>query len=129
MDIYVDICKKEALKSSLVHKHGAVLIHRSQVLAISHNKAPHRKKNTSTDNGKNNNRYFDKGFSFIFGGQHAEVSVIHKFIERYPRRMLSNCTMVVIRINNVNDSLYSKPCKHCQNYISRYNVGKVYYSI
>ncbi len=82
------------------------------------------------NNEKNRKRRtFDKGCSFVYGGQHAEVAVIQKFIERYPKKMLSECVMLVIRINNGGKTVNSKPCKNCQNYIVRYNVGKVYYSV
>ena len=119
MERVIERCKIEAKKSGLNQKHAAVILHRTSVLIISHNVAPVVVSKIQQSM---------KSKSFVYGGLHAEMAAIQKFVERYPRRLLQECTMIVVRVNGSNEMVNSKPCKYCQAYIQKYNVPKVYYS-
>ena len=123
MDI-IQVCKDEAKKSTMLSKHGAVLIHRNKILSVSHNIPPKNSKQYTEDK-----KYDKYGQRRLFTeGSHAEVSVIRKFLERYPQSWLKNCHMIVIRVNNSDKLLNSKPCNHCEKYIKKYNIRNIYFS-
>ena len=73
---------------------------------------------------------------------HAEVNVIKKYIALYRkkgykdsdiRRKLGKECMIVVRINNKETPdtpfSYSAPCSHCVQYLKKYNIQKIIYSI
>lgn len=118
----IEICIEEAKKSNMCSKHGAILIYRNKILAYSHNIAP-----TSNKNLEKHERFSKDGKRRI-SGCHAEISVIKKFVIRYPKRWLSKCTMIVIRVNNSDNLINSKPCDYCKSYIEKHNIPSVYFS-
>lgn len=57
--------------------------------------------------------------------RHAEIDSIlsaPRFIN------FKKCTLVVIRVNKNGEILMSRPCKHCRNFIKKFNFKEVIYS-
>lgn len=57
---------------------------------------------------------------------HAEVNCIKKINKK--KSFKGEINIIVIRSNGTN-LLNSKPCIHCINYIKKYNISNIYYSI
>lgn len=121
---YIELAKKESLKSKLCHRHGAVLVYRNKVLSVGYNYMRH---NTF----KNDNLIYS---------MHAEVAAVREFIRLAPRMgikkniksILKDCTLYVVRTGteSMNYPLkMSKPCKNCMSFIKKHNIKKVYWSI
>ena len=97
-----------AINSDMNHKHGAVIVHKKNVIAHGYN-------------------YFDyKNLVSV----HAEVAALTN-IKGRNNDILKDCKMYVVRIGSdkLNEHFkYSKPCTNCQNYISKKCIKKTYYS-
>ena len=106
MDHHLDICLNELKKSTLCHRHGAMVIYRNKVVA-SHNYLR-----------TNNHRK----------SIHAEVAAIQKFMVHHPRRFLHEAVLFVIRVNRSGQVCNSKPCPACQKYIIKHGIPVTYYS-
>ena len=106
------LCKEECEKSWMRMRHGAIITFRGKVVAMSYNQP-------LPSNYTCQNKY----------SVHAEVNVIKKFLSCYPKSMLKDCVLVVIRLNREHKICNSMPCKPCQNYISKFAVRKVFYSV
>lgn len=103
---YLDIAAKNALKSPMGHKHGAVIVYRGKIIGSGFN-------------------YYMSNFSV-----HAEIAAIADIKGKY-RRILQDCELYVVRIGPDkfdNPLKYSKPCFNCQNMILKYNIKKAFYS-
>lgn len=103
---YLDIAAKNALKSPMGHKHGAIVVYRGKIIGSGYN-------------------YYISSFSI-----HAEVAAISNIKGKY-KRFLQECELYVVRIgpDKFNNPLkYSKPCCNCQNTIRKYNIKKAFYS-
>lgn len=103
---YLEIAAKVAMKSEMNHKHGAILVHKKQVIA--------------------------SGYNYYCGDHsiHAEIAVISQ-IKGKMKKCLPDCELYVVRIgpNKFHDHLkYSRPCCNCQNYITKKFIKKTYYS-
>jgi len=108
----VKVATKEAKKSKYEQKVGAVILKRKSIISKGHNYS-HR-------SAKKLHPRFQKWPNSI----HAEVDCIIK-----ARQDLAGTTMYVIRINNNNQLMNSKPCDRCLMYIKHVKIKKVYYSI
>jgi tRNA(Arg) A34 adenosine deaminase TadA len=106
---YLQYCIQELHKSDMHHRHGAVIVAKGGKIVASHNFNSPKKTTTKSI--------------------HAEVAVIEKFKERYPKRFLRECFLVVARMNKREEMGNSKPCKACQKYIIRHDIPTVYYSM
>ena len=103
---YLKIASEVAMNSEMNHKHGAVLVHKKNIIAVGYN-------------------YNLAAFSI-----HAEVAAISQLKGR-DREILSECELYVVRIGPSkydNPLKYSKPCVNCQNYITKKCIKKTYYS-
>lgn len=62
---------------------------------------------------------------------HAEESAIFKFLSHrkfYKKNSLKNLKIVIIRINDNNKLIDSKPCTNCVNKINSLGIKKIIYS-
>lgn len=107
---FLDCAAEVAMKSSMGHKHGAIIVHKKKIIASGHNYRF---------------SHFCHDFSI-----HAEVAAISS-LKGKAKNLLSESELYVVRIGPAKfyDALkYSKPCDKCQEAISKYNIKKVYYS-
>ena len=107
---HIDSCIDESSKSTMKMRHGAALVYRGRILT--------RACNISICDS----------LKPPFSSVHAEVHVIRKFLERFPKKWLKHCTLVVIRVDRHGDLRNSLPCKNCHNFINKNNILKVLYS-
>lgn len=91
------------------YKHAAILVKGGKIIGygINNNK---RKGKTKYD------FYECRAF-------HAELDILSKF----KPEEIKNAILYVAGINKNNKVVLSKPCKHCQQLISMYNLKAVYY--
>ena len=104
---YLEICRRELDKSTLAHRHGAVLVAPGRKVVASHNKLTCNKNRKSI---------------------HAEVSVIQKFMNRFSRELLRDSVLIVVRENKSGELRNSEPCAACRKYIERHRIPVIYYS-
>jgi tRNA(Arg) A34 adenosine deaminase TadA len=62
-------------------------------------------------------------FTRFDGSVHAEVGAIYK-----AKRDLSDCSLLIIRVNKLGYLRYARPCKQCMAYIAYAGIRKIYYS-
>lgn len=103
---YLRIAADVALNSLMNHKHGAVIVHKKNIIAAGCN---------------------------CYSGKisiHAEVAAINQIKGRC-KNVLFECELYVARIgpDRYDNALkYSKPCNSCQNYIAKKSIKTTYYS-
>lgn len=104
---------KMAKKSTMEHKHGAIIVHNNEIIATGFN---YRK------------YYMCHGFSI-----HAEVDALTKV--KGKKNLLTEAEMYVVRIGRFNPTTpnnycikLSKPCRECSKAIVKYGIRRVYYS-
>ena len=96
-----------ARKSSMLHKHGCVIVHKKRIIASGYNTMP----------------------DMFSNSLHAEMNALNK-LKNKPN-ILRESDMYIVRIgtNSHNNVLkYSKPCEECRKRIIENKVRKVYYS-
>ena len=110
---FVEHAIKMAKKSTMEHKHGAVIVLHNEIIATGYNYRQY---------------YRCHGFSV-----HAEVDALTKVKNR--KNMLSEAEMYVVRISRFNPTCpnefcikMSKPCRECSKAIMKYGIRRVYYS-
>lgn len=103
---FLDLCFLELCKSTINQRHGAVVVHKGNVVA-SHNYMKCDKDKRSI---------------------HAEVAAIQKFLIRHPKRFLKESALIVIRVNRKGHLCNSKPCDSCAKYISKHEIPVTFYS-
>ena len=128
-------CAYLASKSALTQKHGCVIVRRNEIISCGYNfkikdrkyiSAKERGSTTSSYispvhfNDTSNTDHYGCGFSV-----HAEISTIKKV----KNMDLSNCEMYVVRLGPYSNLKYSHPCKICSEYIEKFRIKKVYYSV
>jgi tRNA(Arg) A34 adenosine deaminase TadA len=106
----IDTCIHESHKSTMKMRHGAAIVYRGRMVAVACNVS------------------ICDSLPPPFSSIHAEVHVIRKFLERYPKKLLRHCTLVVIRVDRNGDLRNSRPCNNCHDYIVKNRVPKVIYS-
>ena len=105
MQEFIDIAKRNALRSPLTQKHGAVLFADGKVICEGYNKML-------------SDRY----------SIHAEVDVLLKARKKYNSN-LPKCDLIVVRITGRKNCLaMSKPCERCAKIIEECGVNRAYYS-
>jgi deoxycytidylate deaminase len=106
---YLERAAKLAMKSTMSHRHGCVVVLNGGVVSEGYNRQT---------------THMFHSFSV-----HAEADALFKIKKMgYP---LNDAEMYVVRIatSRFDHCLkYSKPCKECQNVIKKMGVRKVYYS-
>lgn len=98
-----------ALKSNMLHKHGAVIVYKNEIIASGFNELCD---------------YMNSNYSI-----HAEVSAITKLFHN--KKILELCDIYIVRVASSrfdNCLKNSKPCKSCTNFINKYNLRNIYYS-
>jgi len=104
-DDIIDICMNEARKSTMLHRHGAIIYRNGEILSAGHN-----------------HRIYHMCHAFSC---HAEVAAI-KSIKN--RSLLKNASLIVVRVGNDDNIKGSKPCENCKQAIERSGIKKVFYS-
>lgn len=108
---FVDLAVKEALKSTYKHKLGVVIFNKKKILSLGHN-------------------YPQKSVKHLlpkfkqYDSIHAEVDAIIK-----AKTDLKGASILIIRINRLNQFRLSRPCINCMKYIEFIGIKKVIYSI
>ena len=112
---YIEEALREAIKSKLKQRHGAVLIHRNKIIARGHNKYL-----------RSGNTYKDAEGELRT--THAEADVI----SQVPREILQNCTLIVVRLPldrnisfseiDIADCQNSAPCARCEELIKKSKI-------
>ena len=103
---YLEIAASIAMESTMLQKHGAVIVHKKNIIASGFN-------------------YHHETFSI-----HAEVAAISS-LKGKEKDILSECSLYVVRIgpSKYDNALkYSKPCFNCQHTILKHNIKSTYYS-
>lgn len=103
---YLQIAAEVAMNSVMNHKHGAIIVHKKNIIAMGFN-------------------YLHSTFSI-----HAEIAAISQ-LKGKEKDILPECELYVVRIGPKkydNALKYSKPCMNCQNYIAKKCIKKTYYS-
>lgn len=103
---FLNIAAKVANSSDMNHKHGAILVHKKNIIASGYN-------------------HYNNNLSI-----HAEVAAISQ-LKGKEKKLLCECDLYVVRIGpgRFYDQLkYSKPCFNCQRFISKKCIKKIYYS-
>ena len=106
---YIEYAVSVAKKSTMVQKHGCVIVHKNKVIAVGFNYA-----------------IIPSRFSI-----HAEQDAINKAKKKLSRAELKNCKLYVVRIGQdsmENPLKYSKPCPNCSISIHSAGIKSVYYS-
>ena len=118
--------QKIAQKSTVVKKHGCVIVQNNKIIARGYNK--HMPIGSIVCKKFKPNDPFHP-FSTI----HAEVDALNQIKKKNIK--LENAQMYVVRIpNNIcsfcgNDFLLSMPCDNCRNYINKFpGISKVYFT-
>jgi tRNA(Arg) A34 adenosine deaminase TadA len=107
--LFLNEAINQAMKSDMNSNHGAILVRRGKIV------------------GKGYNRYVNSNCDKIFS-IHAEVSAIKNALKKVHPDELKMCELIIIRVNNENECLNSKPCEKCSKIINMYNIRKVYHS-
>lgn len=99
-----------AKKSTMLHRHGAVILRGNMIIGEGHNQR---------------STYMSHNYSM-----HAEIAAIHSIPRKNRnRKHLEDSTMVVIRIaGKDNHSALSAPCANCRKEIQKLGIGRIFYS-
>jgi deoxycytidylate deaminase len=108
--IYIEKAAKLALKSTMAHKHGCVLV--------------------NDDDGMIVSQGYNRSTTIMYHTYsiHAEVDTLMKLKKKANKAILPKCIMYVVRIGPQQELKYSKPCENCQKAILKYGIKSVYYS-
>lgn len=104
---------KTAQKSTMEHKHGAVIVLDNEIIASGYNHLE---------------EFMCHNFSI-----HAEVDAILKAKKKSKKQKfdLSDAEMYVVRIGSIRMDFplkYSKPCPDCEKAITKHGLRRIYYS-
>lgn len=109
--LFIEEAEISALKSDMNFNHGAVLIHRGKIISTGYN------------------YYHEYKFNSNYRESvHAEVSAINNALKKIHASELKKCELVIIRVNRQGEHLNSKPCCHCEKFINKFNIKKVFHS-
>lgn len=103
---YLDIATDIAMKSTMMQKHGAILVYKKDIIGYGYN---HHVNNFCI---------------------HAEMAAIMS-LKGKNKQLLNQCDLYVVRVGpkRYNFPLkYSKPCQKCQDAINKCRIKKTYYS-
>jgi deoxycytidylate deaminase len=100
---------EEAKKSEHKHKIGAVIFKGKRIVSSAHNAVRCNK--------------IPRQFKSWIQSLHAECGAIIK-----AKKDLKGYSIIVIRLNNKNELMMSKPCSLCESFIEYVGVKEVYWS-
>lgn len=106
---FVEDAVEAAKKSTMLQKHGCVIVYKNKNLATG--------TNTTVDTC---------GFSI-----HAEVDAINKAKKLLTKSEMKKCKLIVVRIGQYSMDYplkYSKPCPSCMKYIKNVGIKQIYYT-
>jgi len=103
---FIEEAMKQARKSNVRYKHGAVVVKNGKIIGVGYNK------------------YCISCYAIHKICIHAEIDAISNCSPKF----LNGATLYVIRLNNQNELQSSKPCKRCKDYIIRSKISIVYYT-
>lgn len=107
---FIDRAIQEAKKSHHKSRHGCIIFKGSRILSTGFNQLRHCSK-------------LDKKYLKWVGSLHAEQATI-----LFNQSDLKRSSLLVIRLNNMGQLMYSKPCKVCEALIRDVGITKIYYS-
>lgn len=125
---FINEAIKEAKKSPMKNKYGALLIFRNKIISRGYNKFKGKEYIShnidNIINQKNNcfimlinsNTFYEPNKYSI----HAEQNCISNCKNK---NLIKNCDMLLLRISETNDV---RPCNMCQHIIDKYNLKKLY---
>ena len=108
MDKFVLVAIRLAKKSTMLHKHGAVLVYRNKIVGRGYNILC---KYHKYENGRHKSI-------------HAEVMAIRNCSNP---TILHKCKLIVVRFVS-GKMRCSLPCKRCQKYLQKRKIGTIYHS-
>lgn len=108
---HVELLKRLATKSPMAHKHAACLLGGDKICTIGVNK----RLRSTTGNPK---------LPVALISIHAEMDCLANCHAKWSKGM----DLLVIRVNNSNKLLNSRPCNSCIDKLIKRNIRKVYYS-
>lgn len=109
--LFITEAENCAIKSDMNFNHGAVIIHRGKILSSGYN------------------YYHEHGVNSNYKESvHAEVSAINNALKKIHVNELKKCELIIIRVNRHGKHLNSKPCCHCEKFINRFNIKRVFHS-
>ena len=99
-----------ATKSTMVQKHGAVIVQNNQIISEGFNYLAN---------------FMSHSYSI-----HAEVAALMNIPKRYrQKRYLEDSTMVVVRVSGKDNHInMSAPCANCRREIEKAGIKRVFYS-
>jgi deoxycytidylate deaminase len=103
---YLRTAAEVAMNSMMNHKHGAVIVHKKNIIATGYN------------------------YHYCNHSIHAEIAAISQ-LKGKEKEILPECELYVVRIgSNIHNHplKYSKPCTNCQNYIAKKCIKRTFYS-
>lgn len=106
-DDVFDQCMALAMKSSMLHKHGAIIYRNGEIIGQGYNHIT---------------TYMCHNFSC-----HAEVAAINS-VKKKDKIKLKESTLVVMRVGNDGNVKLSKPCEDCSTCIKKHGIKRVFYS-
>ena len=114
---------EQAWKSTMLCKHGAVIIKNNKIISRGYNR--HLYYYGGHPQGPQGHRSsFTRG-RCVTNSIHAEVDALRKC---YPKSNLNGAVLYVVRVRYDGSTAISKPCKGCSRAISKSNLSGVYCS-
>lgn len=114
---FLNIAKKEALKSTHQFLVGAILVNGSNIVSKGHNKPSKTHRLVYWNHDKDHPE---------FARMHAEIDALINV----SKTISEKCTLYVVRLRKSDNSLaIAKPCDMCMEVIKAMKIKKVIYSI
>ena len=110
LDSVCNVAINEANKSTMIHKHGAVIINKSgDILGKGHN-------------------YIQSYYSHLYS-MHAEIAAIQNYNKKNKNRK-EELIMLVVRVTGKEGkhTRNSKPCENCTKEIKKMGIKRTFYS-
>ena len=108
----IDTAINISQRSTYRHRVGAVIFSKNKIISTGHNFKERSVKK------------LHPRFQKWPGSVHAEVMAIIN-----AKTDLKRASILVVRVNNKNQLLLSRPCQECMKYIQYVGIKRIYYSI
>jgi deoxycytidylate deaminase len=112
----MDMSLKQAIKSSLRYRVGAVITRNGRIISVGTNQANRYSK------------YIDNKFRKCNASLHAEADAIMKLLKEAKLDRLAGADIHVSRVRKNGSVGMAKPCKHCTALIEAVGIRRVYYT-